>query len=143
MKKLCIILFAGTGVLSSLFLAFANSSVQVSAVVGSLNHSPVVLSVAPSSDPKLLAVNKIQSYSLYFRDDEKDAISYTITPESGYVNTINGTISPADYDSLSGAYVHFTYLSPSASPTPNPTTVTMTLNDGTNIVNKDIHLYIY
>lgn len=115
----------------------------VSAIVGSLNHSPVITTLTPSGDPKLLGRDKIQNYTLYFRDDEKDTVSYTITPVSGYTNPVSGTVNPSDYDSQSGAYINFTYLSPSATPTPNPTTVTVTLNDGPNLVNKDIHLYIY
>ena len=99
--------------------------------------------VSPSSDPKLLGRDKIQNYTLYFRDDEKDSVSYTITPLSGYANPMSGTVNPSDYDSASGVSVHFVYLSPSAAPSPNPTTVTVTLSDGTNLVTKDIHLYIY
>lgn len=144
MKKFfAIIVFIWIGIVSSLFFVFANQSVGVSAIVGSLNHSPVVTTLAPSSDPKLLGPDKIQNYMLYFRDDEKDTVSYTITPVSGYTNPVSGTVNPSDYDSQSGAYINFTYLSPSESPTPNPTTVTVTLNDGPNLVNKDIHLYIY
>lgn len=116
---------------------------MVTAIVGAGNHSPVVLSVSPANDPKLLSRNKIQNYTLYFRDDEKDTVTYTITPVSGYANPISGTISTTDYDSASGAYVNFTYLSPANLPAPNPTTVTVTLNDATNLVNKDIHLLIY
>ena len=103
------------------------------------------MSLAPSSDPKLLGKNKIQNYTLYFRDDERDTVSYTITPSlnGGYTNIINGTIHPSDYNAGSWAYVNFTYLSPASSPSPNPTTVTVTLSDGSNLVNKDIHLYIY
>jgi|GEM_PF-2367084 len=143
MKKSLIILSGVMGICSSIFLVFANQSVNVSAIVGAINHAPVILSVTPSSDPKLLGTNKIQNYTIYFRDDEKDTITYTITPVSGYTNPISGTINPADYDGADGAYINFTYLSPSAVPAPNPTTVTVTLNDGSNLVNKDIRLYIY
>lgn len=144
MKKLLTLLsLFSAGLLSSFFFVSANQSVQVTAVVGNMNHSPVVVSLSPSSNPKLLGQNKIQSYSLYFRDDEKDTVSYTITPGSGYVNPLNGAISSPEYDSASGAYIHFTYLSPASIPAPNPTTVTVTLNDGLNLVSKDIHLLIY
>ncbi|MDD5197596.1 MAG: hypothetical protein PHN60_01910 [Candidatus Gracilibacteria bacterium] len=131
------------GIVSSLFFVFANGSVGVSAVVGSLNHSPTIITLTPSSDPKLLGTSKIQNYTLYFRDDEKDTVYYTITPVNGYANPISGTVNLSDYDSGSGAYVNFTYLSPATIPTGNLTTVTVTLNDGPNLVNKDIHLYIY
>lgn len=117
MKKfLASILVVFIGSASSLFFVFANGSVGVSAVVGSLNHSPVITTLTPSSDPKLLGTNKIQNYTLYFRDDEKDTVSYTITPMDGYTNPINGTINPGDYDSGSGAYINFTYLSPATLP---------------------------
>ncbi len=143
MKKSLIILSGFVGILSSIFLVFANQSVNVSAIVGAINHAPVVLSVTPSSDPKLLGRDKVQNYTLYFRDDENDTVTYTVTPVSGYTNPISGTVNPADYDGSDGAYINFTYLSASAVPAPNPTTVTVTLNDGSNLVNKDIRLYIY
>lgn len=101
MKKFLIILVGIIGIISSLFYVFADQSVQVTAIVGSINHSPVIASVSPSGDPKLLAKNKIQNYTLYFRDDEKDIVSYTITSVSGYANPISGTISATDYDSSS------------------------------------------
>lgn len=143
MKKSLIILSGFVGILSSVFFVFANQSVNVSAIVGAINHAPVILSVTPSSNPKLLGTNKIQNYTLYFRDDEQDTITYTITPVSGYTNPISGTVNPADYDGSDGAYINFTYLSPSVVPAPNPTTVTITFNDGSNLVNKDVRLYIY
>lgn len=103
--------------LSSFLFAFAaNQSVQVSAVVGNINHSPVIGSVSPASDPKLLGVSSIQNYTLYFRDDEKDAVSYTITPVDGYTNPISGTIGTGSYDSASGTYITFTYLAPATTP---------------------------
>lgn len=117
MKKFFVsILVIFLGSASSLFFVFANGSVGVSAVVGSLNHSPAIITLTPSSDPKLLGMNKIQNYTLYFRDDEKDTVSYTITPVNGYANPISGTIHPSDYDSGSGAYINFTYLSPATLP---------------------------
>ena len=131
---------------SALFVFAANQSVQVSAVVGNINHAPIILSTLPASDPKLLASNKIQNYAIYFRDDERDPISYTITPANGggFVSPISGTIQSTDYDTASGAYVHFTYLSPAVAPASNPTTVTVTLTDsGQNLVTKNIRLYIY
>lgn len=115
----------------------------MTAIVGVGNHSPIIVSLSPGSDPKLLARSKIQNYTLYFRDDEKDTVTYTITPASGYTNPISGTINSASYDAGSGAYVNFTYLAPSSIPVTNPTTVTVTLNDGTSLVNRDIHLFIY
>lgn len=89
MKKSLIALFFLSAIGSSWFFVSANQSVQVSAVVGSLNHSPVVLSLAPASELKMLGRSKIQNYTLSFRDDEKDTVSYTITPADGYTNPIS------------------------------------------------------
>jgi len=142
-KPLIICLLVLSAAFFSWFFVSANQSVQVSAVVGSLNHSPIVLSLAPASELKMLGTSKIQNYILSFRDDEKDTVSYTITPADGYTNPISGTINPGDYDSGSGAYVNFTYLAPATVPAGNLTTATVTLNDGSNLVNKVINLYIY
>lgn len=142
-KSLITLSIVLSAAVSSVFFVFASQSVQVTAIVGTMNHSPIVTSIVPSSDPKLLGRNKIQNYTLYFRDDEKDVVSYTITPAHGYVNPISGTVGPSGYDSGSGGYVNFTYLAPATVPTGNLTTVTVTLNDGSNLVHKVINLYIY
>ncbi|MDD2892160.1 MAG: hypothetical protein PHQ95_04295 [Candidatus Gracilibacteria bacterium] len=144
MKKfLIIICFFIGALLSSLYFVFAGPSIQVSAIVGSLNHSPVITDILPASDPKLLGINQIQNYTIYFRDDEKDVVTYTITPASGYVYPISGTINSSSYDTQSGAYVNFTYLAPGSAPVPYLTTITVTLNDGVNVINKILNLYIY
>lgn len=117
--------------------------VIVTAVVWNLNHTPVITSINPSSDPKLIARNKTQNYTIYLRDDEQDAIYYTITPQSWYVDPISWTINSSDFDSSSWAYINFKYLAPNTKPTPNPTKVTITINDWPNLVSKDINLYIY
>lgn len=122
-------------------LASALNSVVVSAVVWNLNHSPVVINVVPNNNPKLLKTNSLQNFSLYFRDDEKDIIYYTITPKDWYTNPINWVINTANYDSASWAYINFSYLAPSLKVwTSN---VNIILNDWPNIVSKDINLYIY
>ncbi len=121
--------------------SFSANSVIVSAVVWNLNHSPVVLTVVPNNDPKLLKTNALQNFSLYFRDDEKDTIYYTITPLDWYTNPISGIINTSDYDSASGAYVNFAYLAPSTKVW--TTSVNIILNDWPNVVSKDINLYIY
>lgn len=121
--------------------SFSANSVVVSAVVWNLNHSPVVLKVIPNNNPKLIKADGLQNFSLYFRDDEKDLVYFTITPADWYTNPISGVINPSDYDSASGAYVNFSYLAPS---TKNLTTsVNIILNDWPNVVSKDINLYIY
>lgn len=117
--------------------------VVVSAIVWSIDRAPQILTINPDSDPKVIARNKTQNYTIYFSDTEKDTVYYTITPLSWYTNPISWTVNSSDYDSASWAYINFTYLAPSTKPTPNPTKVTVTLNDWPNLVTKDINLYIY
>jgi hypothetical protein len=123
----------------------ANQSVIVSAVVWNDNHAPIILSVTPNSDPRILATNKTQSYTIYFRDDEKDKVSYTITPENWFANPISGDILTTDYDSWSWAYINFLYLSPATSNiSSNPNEkITVTINDWPTVVKKELNLYIY
>lgn len=143
MRKILPFLIAtGILVVPAVFV-YAAQSVQVTAIVGSLNHAPVVTAVSPSNNPKMLGRNKIQNYTVTFRDDEKDIVYYTITPVAGYANPTSGVINPSDYDSGSGATINFTYLAPVTLPSPNPTSVTVTLNDGPNLVNKIINLFIF
>lgn len=141
MKKLISLL-----ILSSFFMYYSNltiaaSSVVVSAVVWNVNHAPVVIEVLPDSNPKLLKRNALQNFTLYFRDDEKDIVYYTITPKDWYTNPINWTINISNYDSSSGAYVNFSYLAPSTNVW--NTNVNIVLNDWSNIVSRNINLYIY
>jgi hypothetical protein len=143
MSKIIIPLSICIGIISAFFLVSATPSVFVSAVVGLGNHAPIIQTIIPSSDPKLLGRNKIQNYSIYFRDDEKDTVTYTISPMDGYVNPLNGAINRSDYDTFSGAFINFTYLAPGGIPLSNPTTITITLNDSTTLIHRDIHLYIY
>ncbi|MFC1797722.1 hypothetical protein ACFLY2_00620 [Patescibacteria group bacterium] len=70
---------------------FAANSITLSAVVGNSNHTPVVVSVNPDSNPLYIAhsvdsgtgiVRNEQAFILEFRDDERDEITYTITVET-------------------------------------------------------------
>ncbi len=138
MKKIISII----SIFTMLFLtASANKSVIVSAVVGALNHAPVVISVNPSSNPRMLGVNKTQYYTIYFRDDEKNTVTYTISPNNWYTNPISWTINVWDYDGTNWAYINFLYLAPS-TPVSNEK-VTVTINDWSNVVVKELNLYIY
>ncbi len=140
MKKIfSIILLAIISVYYSNF-SFSANSVVVSAVVWNLNHSPVVISVNPNNDPKLLKTNSLQNFTLYFRDDEKDLIYYTITPADWYTNPISWVINPSYYDAGSGAYINFSYLAPLLK---WDSSINIILNDWPNITSKDINLYIY
>ncbi|MDD2565682.1 MAG: hypothetical protein PHZ26_02020 [Candidatus Gracilibacteria bacterium] len=147
MNKLSV--FFGIALLSltGVFYGFANN-VLVTATVGTINHSPIILSVNPSDNPRLLKTNKIQKYIIKLRDDEKDIINYTITAMSGFVSPVNGQIST--FDSLSGAYINFTYITPSSVPTGSLDKITLTLTTpyatgetSTGIVTKDLNIYVY
>lgn len=127
--------------ISLLNITIANENVIVSAIVWLSNHPPLVLSVIPNSDPRIIKTNKTQSYTLYFKDDEKNIITYTITAWSGFTNPISWTISSLDYDSSSWAYINFLYLSP---PTSNPNeSIIVTLNDWNSLITKKLNLYVY
>lgn len=139
MKKI-LIFFILTSLILSPFELNAEKSVIVSAIVGNINHAPVVLSVTPNSNPRLLKINKTQTYSLFLRDDEKDTLYYNIIPNNGYTNPISGTINPSDYNSSSGVYINFLYLAPAIS---TSDTITVVINDTSNVISKDLHLTIY
>jgi hypothetical protein len=94
MKKYIIALI----LLSCTFGVSYATNVLVTAKVGNLNSKPIVISVNPASNPRILQKNKSQNYAIYFQDAEKDIVTYTITPDSGFVNVSNGTIRLADYD---------------------------------------------
>ncbi len=127
--------------ISFLNISIADENVIVSAIVWLSNHPPLILSVNPNSDPRILKTNKTQSYTIYFKDDEKDTLTYTITAWSGFTNPISWTISNLDYNSNSWAYINFLYLSP---PLPNPNeSIIITLNDWSSLITKKLNLYIY
>lgn len=143
MNKILKYAFSLTLLISFVVSIVNAEQVIVSAVVWSINHTPIILHINPNSDPKLIARNRTQNFSVYFKDDEKDTIYYTLTPQDWYTDPISWTINSADFDSNSWAYINFKYLAPSVKPTPNPTKVTVTINDWPNLVSKDINLYIY
>ncbi len=120
--------------------SFANN-VIITAKVGSQNSSPVILSVNPASNPRILWTGKYQNYTIYFRDDEKNSLHFTINPEYGSVNPYFGNISSQMYDSQSGAYIQFTYLAP-LTPANNEK-IMITLDDGWVIKTHQLNLYIY
>lgn len=142
MKKIIISLILLLALVSN-NTTFWSQNVIVSAVVWSINQAPLVVSVNPSSNPRILWTNKTQSYSVWFSDNEKDTIYYTITPKDGYTNPVSWVINPSDYDVNWNAYVNFLYLSPASAPSWWFTDITVTLNDGPNVVVKTLNLYIY
>lgn len=144
MKKLISILLSLCFVFLPIDLSVnANNSVVVSAIVGSLNQAPLILRVNPNWDPWILEKNKIQNYTIYFKDNEKDTIYYTITPQwnSWFVNPISWVINTSNYDNNKWAYINFLYLSP-ASPNPSASII-LTLNDGPNVTFKKLNIYVY
>lgn len=138
MKK---IIFIFSFIFLILLTAQANQSVIVSAIVWNQNSAPLIMSVNPDSNPRILKTNRTQSYTLYFRDNEKDFVSYTITPQNWYTTPISGTINSSDYDNNSWAYINFLYLAPPTAYANE--SIIVTINDGTSIVSKQLNLYVY
>lgn len=143
MKKYIIALIL---VVSIAGLSYA-SNVLITAKVWSLNSRPIVITLNPANDPKLLQRWKTQAYELYFQDIEKDEVTYSITPSFWTTNILNGTISiddtntANDYDSNSWAYLNFTYFAPNFSTSSEK--IIVTLNDNKNVTTYQINLRIY
>jgi len=116
-------------------------SVLVSATVGNNNKAPEILAINPNTIPVVLGKNKIQTFSVQVKDADSASVSYTITAGTGAVTPINGTLSDTD-DLISGnAFIYFTYFTP-----PNKagtSNITVTLNDGSTVIVKQISTYIY
>ena len=123
------------------FSVKAAESVIVSAVVGNINHAPVIVSITPNWNPELLASNSLQNFSAVFRDDELNDIYYTITTEANwwYTSPISWKISQSDYN-WNQAIIDFAFLAPSSTWIKK---ITITLNDWPNVISKDINIYIY
>lgn len=132
-------------ILSLLTFSTANAveSVTVSAVVGNINHSPVVTSITPNWNPQLIWSKTLQNFILKFRDDEKNHIYYTITTEANgwYTNPISWEILTSKFDTNNEASINFSYLAPDTWVWYKK--ITITLNDWPNVISKDINVYIY
>lgn len=119
----------------------ANQKVIVTAIVEGADLPPAIIGRNPDVDVNPLPKNSSQNYSIHFTEYEKQPVTYTITPQYGYVNPTSGQIT--SYDTASGAYIHFTHLTPSADPATNPYSITITVNDGTNTVSTSVSVYAY
>ncbi|HRI36025.1 MAG TPA: hypothetical protein PK765_02955 [bacterium] len=141
MKRFFLILGLVTLSATMLWTVSANQKVIITAVVQGANLPPAVIGRNPDVDVNPLPKNSSQNYSIHFTEYEKQSVTYTVTPQYGYVNPTSGTIS--SYDSASGAYIHFTHLTPSSDPATNPYAITITINDGTNTVSTNVSIYAY
>lgn len=124
----------------------AADTLTLSAVVGNSNHAPVITLVTPDLDPNYLAQsvewNLVkQNYTIKYRDDEKDEVTYTITTETDWwaVNPTSWTIS--SYDINNEANIFFEYISPTSSVWLKK--ITVTISDWPNVTIKTINVYIY
>lgn len=130
-----------SAIFGGVFLAYSNVSVRVSATVGSGNRAPEILAVNPNNIPVVLKKGTIQTFSLQVRDTDSPSVSYTITAGTGATNPINGTLTNTGELSTGKSYVYFTYFAPlNKAGTSN---ITVTLNDSTTVVVKNISIYIY
>lgn len=136
-------IFIAIGILLLLSVAVYAKDVFVTAKVGIQNSKPIVISVNPSNNPKLLWKNKSQSYTLYFRDDEKDPVSYSITAQSWSTNITSWNIASLDYDTASWAYISFLYFAPSLANASEKIFVTLNDGNGTGVTVKQLNLNIY
>ena len=124
-------------------VAYSASNVAISAIVWNQNQPPLILAVAPDSDPLVLARSSTQNYNINIKDNEGDTVYYTLTAASWSTIPLNWSITDSTALQNWEAYVSFTYVAPSSPPAGSFTTVTLTLNDGPNLVPRVLNLYIY
>lgn len=117
----------------------ANQSVIVSATVWNTNSMPVITNINPSSNPRIIKINKTQTYKITVKDTDNSKLTYTITPKDGYTNTISWEIELLN----NTWYINFLYLSPNNIPNWNYSYITLTINDGQNVLTQNLNLYIY
>lgn len=125
----------------SIVPAYSDVSVMVSAVVGTGNAYPEVLAVNPNTVPVVLGKGTIQTFSVQVRDTDSSSVSYTITAGTGATNPISGTLGNATDLASGQAYVYFTYYAPTNKA--GSSNITVTLNDGSAVVVKNIGIYVY
>ena len=141
--KKILITFLAIYMIFNHIIVLSATNVTLTGIVWSWNYSPTVLSVTPNGNPEILAASSMQNFSLNFKDQEKDSTTYTITPAAsgGSSSPTSGTINTWDFETNSWATISFTYSAPSSAVWNKA--ITVTLNDGTNVVSYDINLYIY
>ncbi|MDD2745298.1 MAG: hypothetical protein PHU93_02055, partial [Candidatus Gracilibacteria bacterium] len=125
----------------NLFPVYSDVSVMVSATVGNNNKAPEILAVDPNTVPVVLGKNKIQTFSVQIKDTDSPSVSYTITAGTGATTPINGTITDTVALTSGQAFINFTYFTP-----PNKagsSNITVTLNDGSTVIVKQISTYIF
>jgi len=95
--------------------------------------------------PILVQHNKTKVIALTVRDDEGDAVDYTINIPVGDGTTVPtyGSITDSGALRAGTATASFTYVAPATVPTPNTFNATVTLNDGPNLVSHDISIRVY
>lgn len=146
MKKVLTTLLVMLSLVLNSYWVNASNTYTISAIVGNSNHTPIVTEIIPNSDPVYLD-NSVegslvkQNYSIKFRDDENDTVTYTITPESGgwAVNPTSWTVT--SYDSNDEAYIFFEYISPLTAVWAK--TITVTISDWPNVTIETLNVYIY
>lgn len=125
----------------NIFPAYSDVSVMVSAVVGTGNAYPEVLAVNPNTVPVVLGKGTIQTFSVQVRDTDSASVTYTITAGTGATNPISGTLNNATDLANGEAYAYFTYYAPANKA--GSSNITVTLNDGSAVVVKNIGIYVY
>lgn len=119
-----------------------DEAVTVSAVVGNLNAPAVIEVTDPvylntASNILYLGAGTSQTITFEVTDTDSTGLFYTITPSVG-TTTIEseGPVNPTFERT-------FIYNAPASAPTPNAQTITIAVNDGSNVSSKVINLYIW
>jgi len=107
------------------------------------NNAPTEISSTPNWNPEYFYDGyRTQEFTITFKDYEKDEVSYTITVQTDWGSTdpLSGEILSLHYDSNNEAVINFIYSAPNNNVWNKK--ITITLNDGVNVVSYDIDVYI-
>ena len=126
---------------------FVNAdTVNVTALVGNVDiesvlfvNSPVDFSDVSHVEP--LALNSSLSFSINIKDSDSSSLYYTITPNLGVSSVSNGVIDNSSL-SASGNNLSFSYISPSSG-SGSLETITIVVSDGSNIVSRNLSIFLY
>lgn len=128
------------------FNIFAEKSITVSAIVGSINHTPNIIITSPSELNNPWELEYVQNWTsvaidFWITDDESDDVYYTISASKWVVSNDNWwpISSFPSIDNVKKKQFH--YLAPFWIYWEN--TITITANDWVSVSVKELKIYIY